>query len=830
MKNRHRFICHSSAAVLACGLILSLPPALALAQEQPGKPPVPRNGLPAMPMTSPVENALAHEVAQKPAVESKLLSDMESLDNWEPWVNRKSPSRSFGTISLSKDKSYQGQASVLLTSPTKGEEPNFVHLRGRPAGSASALYKVDNEDWTEWNRISLWVYPDLPGFRTVSFNMVLHNDNPPIDPTVDDKQYDDAFVHYDSSNGYHYYNLYSGLNYQLLENHKWNKVYWEIPHVRRGKVIALELRYRTQGNQREMTDTVKYYFDELYLEKVEQPEHYEGWNVAPGHIAHNHVGYATGFPKTALSSDLSAKRFALIDASTKEQVFEKPVAVMETQQGTFQVMEFSEFDKPGTYVVKAGDVQTRPFRIANSNDLYKDNLTRVLNFFYTQRCGTEVPGRHSACHSDVMITHDGKSIVTNGGWHDAGDLSQNTRHTAHGVYNFCLLSEKLQDTDPELSDRMLEEAKWGLDWLLKTRFGDGYRVYWATMDFWTDGIIGTADDRSPVVPRETMGASFDLASLNFHGARAQAKAATLLMDNDPIFANYALKCAKEDWDFGTENIDKMNLAIASIALNASLSLYEATKDDKYKNAAISYGDYVLQCQQQDNLSEDVSIKGIFYPDSTRQNLPFPRSIGGDEKYIVTGLVGLLQAFPNHENVKQWESAIRLYGEYCKDIAAFTDPYFMLPAGIYDLKDAKDKIEEAKIKNGARLSDRYYLRNFPVWTTGRGNSSALLSKAIGLAAVANYLDDRELMDLSERQFGWFLGLNPFNQTIMWGEGYRHQALYCPLIGNVVGAVPCGIHTRMNGDAPYWPSDNWHNPKEIWVVSTGDYLWLLDYFFN
>jgi hypothetical protein len=335
---------------------------------------------------------------------------------------------------------------------------------------------------------------------------------------------------------------------------------------------------------------------------------------------------------------------------------------------------------------------------------------------------------------------------------------------------------------------MLEEAKWGLDWLLKTRFGDGYRVYWATMDFWTDGIIGTADDRSPVVPRETMGAMFSLAPLNFHGARAQAKAAILLMEKDPIFADYALRCAKEDWDFATENIDKMTLGIAGIALNASLSLYEATKDDKYKSAAISYGDYILQCQQQDNLSDEVSIKGFFYPDSTRQNLPFPRSIGGDEKFTVTGLVGLLQAFPDHEDVKKWESAIRLYGEYCKDIAAYTDPYFMLPAGIYDLKDAKDQIEEAKIRNGARLSDRYYLRNFPVWTTGRGNSSALLSKAIGLAAVAKYLDDQELMDLSQRQFGWFLGVNPFNQTIMWGEGYRHQALYCPLIGNVVAPFP------------------------------------------
>jgi hypothetical protein len=70
----------------------------------------------------------------------------------------------------------------------------------------------------------------------------------------------------------------------------------------------------------------------------------------------------------------------------------------------------------------------------------------------------------------------------------------------------------------------------------------------------------------------------------------------------------------------------------------------------------------------------------------------------------------------------------------KKLSAYTDPYFMLPAGIYDLKDAKDRIERGKVKNGIRLSDRYYIRRFPVWTTGRGNSSALLSKAIGLAAV------------------------------------------------------------------------------------------------
>ncbi len=824
MQNPRQSFRQTVAVLLACGLIVSLLPGFAAAQDGFDKPSFTGKGLPAMPMIAPLENALAYEVSQKPAIESRKLSDMESLDNWEPWVDP----RGYGTISLSTERFYQGRASVLLTSPTTGES-NHASSRGRPWGSASAIYRVDNEDWTEWNRITLWVYPDLPGFRTVSFNMVLHNDSR-ADTTVDNVHYDDAFVPYDSRHGYRYFNIHGGLNYQLLENHKWNKVYWEIPHVKRDKVVAIELRYRLQGNQREMTDTVKYYFDEMHLEKVEQPEHDEGWNVAPGHIAYNHVGYSTGFPKAALASDLSADRFTLIDVNTNKEVLAKPVTLKNTHHGDFRVLDFSEIEKPGTYVLKAGGVQTRPFRINAFNKLYRDNLIKVINFFYTQRCGTEIPGRHSACHADLICSHGDKSIVVNGGWHDAGDLSQSNRHTSDAVYNLSLLAETFRDTDPELSERLLEEAKWGLDWLLKTRFGDGYRVNWTTMDYWTDGIIGTDDDRSPVTPGETHTPTHNHVTINFGSARAQAKAARLLMKKDPILANYALRCAKEDWNFASDNIESMSIGIAGLALNASLTLYEATKDDAYRSAAILYGDYILQCQQRDYLSDDVPLRGFFFQDANRENIPFPRGLGSDEKYTVTGLVGLLQSFPDDKNVEKWESAIRLYASYYKDMSAYTEPYYMLPAGIFDLNQARDDIEEAKVKNGIRLNERYFIRSFPVWTTGRGNSSAILSKAIGLAAIAGYLDDRDLLNLSYRQFGWFLGLNPFNQSLMWGEGYRYQALYTPLTGNIVGAIPVGVHTKFNRDVPYWPSDNWHNPKEVWVHSTSDWLWLMSHFFD
>ena len=335
-----------------------------------------------------------------------------------------------------------------------------------------------------------------------------------------------------------------------------------------------------------------------------------------------------------------------------------------------------------------------------------------------------------------------------------------------------------QDTDPELSERLLEEAKWGLDWVLKTRFGDGYRVNWGVMDFWTDGVIGTVDDVETKTDN-TQSPRHTYVTVNLHAARAEAKAAILLSKRDPIMANYALRCAEEDWSFAVESIQNLDMETAGIALNASLALYAATQDGKYRSAAISYGDYILQCQQRTDLSERVPLKGFFFQDASREKLPLLRSISTPEKYAVTGLVGLLQAFPDSEHAEAWEAAIRLYADYHKAMAAYTDPYFMLPAGLCDLNSAQDEIEEAKIKNGIRLDDRFYIKCFPVWTTGRGNTSVILSKAIGLAAIARHLDDQELLSIAYRQLDWLLGLNPFNQSIMWGEGYRYQALYSPV---------------------------------------------------
>jgi hypothetical protein len=78
---------------------------------------------------------------------------------------------------------------------------------------------------------------------------------------------------------------------------------------------------------------------------------------------------------------------------------------------------------------------------------------------------------------------------------------------------------------PELQNRVLEEAQWGLDWLLKTRFSKGYRITWALGRIYTDNKVGTIDDM--VVPAQ------HVAYENFLFAAVAGYASRVLKDVDP---------------------------------------------------------------------------------------------------------------------------------------------------------------------------------------------------------------------------------------------------------------------------------------------------------
>src|SRR4029077_8550716 len=95
-----------------------------------------------------------------------------------------------------------------------------------------------------------------------------------------------------------------------------------------------------------------------------------------------------------------------------------------------------------------------------------------------------------------------------------------------------------QGEDLELRSRLLEEGTWGLRWVLKTSFGDGYRTTGQLISYWTNGIIGDADDRS--------GQAVNNPEWNFRVAAVEALAAPPPKERKPEVAVWRFEKEEQD--------------------------------------------------------------------------------------------------------------------------------------------------------------------------------------------------------------------------------------------------------------------------------------------
>lgn len=201
--------------------------------------------------------------------------------------------------------------------------------------------------------------------------------------------------------------------------------------------------------------------------------------------------------------------------------------------------DFSGVTRPGSYRLRVtfedGREAISPeFRI--SPDLYLTLPNLTLTWFYTQRCGVEVPGWHPACHLDDALlgrsrnrplgpggewTITGEADLT-GGWHDAGD---NHKYICWSYLALWALA-RLQGIQPGELRRPgegpsaslrtglpdpLAEACWEARFLLKTASEDGLyplgvisRFGWVNTPIHeeTDNIRNSGDERALPDPHE----------------------------------------------------------------------------------------------------------------------------------------------------------------------------------------------------------------------------------------------------------------------------------------------------------------------------------------
>ncbi|MFC6999367.1 glycoside hydrolase family 9 protein [Rufibacter roseus] len=202
----------------------------------------------------------------------------------------------------------------------------------------------------------------------------------------------------------------------------------------------------------------------------------------------NQLGYLPHSVKAAVwagKKNEKIKHFTLHDATTNKVVYKgkrpQDYGAYAAFTQTYR-LEFSSFQKPGTYYLQAGGTKSPVFKI--EAEVYDGTADFVLHYMRQQRCGFN-PFLKDSCHTKdgFMVFHpnpslDSTYVNVKGGWHDASDYLQYVTTSANATFQLLFayaqnpqafkdnyLANGLEGTNgiPDI----LDEAKWGLDWLLK---------------------------------------------------------------------------------------------------------------------------------------------------------------------------------------------------------------------------------------------------------------------------------------------------------------------------------------------------------------------------
>ena len=346
----------------------------------------------------------------------------------------------------------------------------------------------------------------------------------------------------------------------------------------------------------------------------------------------------------------------------------------------------------------------------------------------------------------------------------------------------------------------------------------------SVMRIYTDNKVGTIDDVvSPAknVPWE-----------NFLTAAVQCKAAMMFEKTDPDLAGRARIAAIEDWQAAVDSRstwDQADYREASWGATSSILLGKMTGDEKYKDYAVSFGTFLIRCQEQ-TFKDSIPITGYFYENTDRQKVIHNFHAAFEEAPLIA-LSMLCNTFPEHENWISWYSAAVLHSEFfMKRGSRIASPYDLLPNSVWketELLEVKDDtVREDMLRqfnDGTHLNKDYVLRTFPIYHDGlfHGNTNIHMSCTWALAEASRLRKDTAGMQLVGKQLRWIFGANPFGQSLMYGAGYDFAPQFAYCLKDVVGSLPVGMDC-MSGDMPHWSATNTATSKEIWVEPVNRFL--------
>lgn len=559
----------------------------------------------------------------------------------------------------------------------------------------------------------------------------------------------------------------------------------------------------------------------------------------------NQLGYQPGGVKVAVwcsKQELGISDWELVDASSKKIVYSSKPGKTFGAYGPFKQtgrLNFSAFKKPGRYYLQAAGVRSPEFEI--SEDVYKGAADFCLRYMRQQRSGFN-PFLKDSCHThDGYVLYgekagirDSTHINVTGGWHDASDYLQYSTTSANATYHLLAAYRDFPNvfTDEKLANGLdgkngmadvLDEAKWGLDWLLKMH----------PKDDWMFNQLG--DDR------DHMGMRIPKEDTNYYGKGLERP--VYFVSGEPQqrgkFMNATTGTSSTAGKFASafalgsqvfENIDH-NFS-ESLSDKTGSALQFAFKKKGVTQTASVRSPYIYA---ESNWIDDIelAVSEKYKMEKSYYDLLLKSKSNAHPGYIPSDKI-LSESFKlaKEEPITPWLGT---------DTATHYQWYPFINVGHYELaKQLKDKRRDTLIgfyKQGInrvwnKAKQNAFYRGIPfIWCS----NNLTTSFAIQCYWYKQLTGDKTFDELEQANFDWLFGCNPWGTSMIyglpsWGDtpvdphsAFTHLKNY-PIDGGLVdGPVYTSIYKNLIGITLYQPDEyeEFQSGLAVYHDDYGDY---------
>jgi peptidoglycan/xylan/chitin deacetylase (PgdA/CDA1 family) len=496
--------------------------------------------------------------------------------------------------------------------------------------------------------------------------------------------------------------------------------------------------------------------------------------------------------------------FQLVDETSGKVVYTQHSLKNFGAYGPFENtyrLDFTSFKKTGRYFLKAGQAVSPSFAI--DNDVYKGAAGFCLQYMRQQRSGFN-PFLKDSCH-----THDGYTLYgpmpdsthidVSGGWHDASDYLQYSTTSANATFHLLAAyrdfptvfgDEKLANGLDGKNGRsdVLDEAKWGLDWLLKMH----------PRPDWMFNQLG--DDRDHMgmrIPKEDSfyGRGFERPVYFINGEPQQRGK---FMNNTTGTSSTAGKFSSA-FGLGALIFNKIDTDYAA-TLNekATTALAFASKKMGVTQTASVRAPYIYA---EDNWDDDMELANAI-----QINLLEKKYRRKNDNQLIFAPLHNAMMFAGREPVTPWLGA---------DTAKHYQWYPFINIGHYELA------RQLKGSNRDTITGYYKEGITKVWNKAKSNAfyrgvpfiwcsnNLTTSFAIQCYWYKQLTGDNSFAELEQANIDWLFGCNPWGTSMVyglpsWGDNpvdphsaFTHLKKY-PINGGLVdGPVYTSIYKNLIG---------------------------------